>query len=326
LIPLCIFGVGATIYLYISSTKSQIIQKTLLLTGVATILAVIYFILCNSYNISNYYFANLFSDIDAYAQASPIDQTIHIDTLFHSAIIQMLSKFNASSLGLDGLKPLHYHIAAHRWIASNLNVLNGNAPLLLAISKEVAFVPVLFFAMVVTCLCLAFTEIPTLVACGLIFLALFTLDTKIWNYYLVSESYTFSLPIFMGMLPLGKSWLLKACESNRWVPVHPVSIAMAVVAVMVCGTMKISSGVMLALFLTLCISTPKIWHIKKVNWRFITIFCGIILVFLLVSLTWALIYVKNTSLFIFDPFNFAKTYTDQFIWQNIFFIGLVICF
>ena len=40
--------------------------------------------------------------------------TVHVDLLFHAAIVNMLSAFNAQSLGIDGLLTFPYHFGSHR--------------------------------------------------------------------------------------------------------------------------------------------------------------------------------------------------------------------
>ena len=57
----------------------------------------------------------------------------------------MLAKFNTPSTGLDGVKPLEYHVGVHPWVAANLNILGGQAPLLLAICQQIAFFACIIF-------------------------------------------------------------------------------------------------------------------------------------------------------------------------------------
>ncbi len=322
LIPLGIFGVGTTIYLYISSTtKSQIIQKTLLLTGVATILAVIYFFIVNGFYVLDwrYQFGNILSDIDGYTSL------IHVDTLFHSAIIQMLAKFNISSLGLDGVKEFSYHVGVHSWTAANYKIVGGNVPLLLTICQQVAFLPAFLFTTVLTVSLLASSQLSAIAACGFTFLPLWFLGSRIWEHYVNSESQTLSLVIFMAMLPVGKSWLLKADESHRWLPIHPVAVTMGVIAILACATMKVSSAAMLALFLVLCVFIPKIWQENKFNWRRILTVIGVGAIFCLCTFAWGFSQdaIEVTT---FSFFAFARQYRSQFIWQIVFFIGLTISF
>ncbi|WP_027401967.1 hypothetical protein [Aphanizomenon flos-aquae] len=310
-----LFGIGATIFSYLSTQQQgPLLSKTLQLLGAGIILALIYFLVVNGYN-----YAHLFSDVAAYTN------TLHRDTLFHSAIVEMLAKFNTPSTGLDGVKPLEYHVGVHRWVAANLNILGGQAPLLLAICQQIAFLPVLFFTAALVLSCLVSTQVSTLVACGFTFLALWLSGTRIWDSYLAGESYAFSLPIFMAMLPVGQSWLFKACQSDRWFTVHPMAVTMAVVAVLSCQAAKISSGVMLALFLVLCAFIPKILQKTRLNWRTIWPLVALCCAFFLGCLGLAFAF-SGTLPINFYPLHFARICTNQFIWQNLVFLGLIISF
>ena len=314
LVPLGIFGVSATIFAY-SSQQDRSSIKTLQLSVAGIMLAVIYFLVVNGYN-----YANVFADITAYTN------TIHRDTLFHSAIVQMLSKFNTPSTGLDGVQPLNYHVAVHRWVAANLNILGGQAPLLLGICQQVAFLPAVLFTTVLALMCLLSTPLSTIGACGFTFLGLWLFGTRIWDSYLASESNAFSLPVFIAMIPVGQRWLLKASASNRWLTVKPLTLTLTVVAVMACGAGKISSGVILALFLVLCGFVPKIWQQSQLKWRYIGLLFALAIAFLGGCLVLAFSFGDVNLINIFYPFHFARTYKSQFTWQNIIFLGLIIPF
>lgn len=314
LVPLGIFGISATIFTYLSEQDRPLI-KTFQLSGAGIILAVIYFLVVNGFN-----YANVFADIAAY------NNTINVDTLMHSAIVQMLSKFNTSSTGLDGIQPLTYHVAAHRWVAANLNILGGQAPLLLSVCQQVAFLPAILFTTVLSLMCLLSTPLSTIGSCGVTFLGLWLFRTRIWDSYLASESYAFSLPVFIAMIPVGQKWLLKASESNRWLRVEPFPLTLTVVAVMACGAAKISSGVILALFLLLCGFAPKIWQQNQLKWRYIGLLFTLGIAFLGGCLVLAFSFSPVNLINIFYPFHFARTSTSQFVWQNIVFLGLIIPF
>ncbi|MDH6098856.1 hypothetical protein NWP21_08380 [Anabaenopsis sp. FSS-46] len=317
LIPLGIFGISATIFVYILylSPQDRPVIKTLQLLGAGMILAVFYFFVVNGYN-----YANIFADLTAYTN------TVNRDTLFHSAIVQMIAKFNTPSTGLDGVQPLSYHVAVHRWVAANFNILGGKVPLLLGICQQVAFVPAVLFATVLALMCLLSTPLSTLVACEFTFLGLWLFGTRTWDLYLAGESYAFSLPIFIAMIPVGQRWLYKARESNRWLTVDLLPLTLAVVAVLACGAAKISSGVILALFLILCGFIPKMWHKNQLNWRYVGLLLALAIAFFVGCLALAYSFSAGNLTNIFYPFHFARTYRSPFIWQNIIFLGLIIPF
>ncbi|BAZ82401.1 hypothetical protein PN497_12425 [Sphaerospermopsis kisseleviana CS-549] len=314
LIPLGIFGISATIFVYILylSPQDRPVMKTLQLSGAGMILAVFYFFVVNG--TLNYVFA----DINTYTNG------INQDTLFHSAIVQMLAKFNTPSTGLDGVQPLSYHVGVHRWVAANLTILGGSAPVLLGICQLVAFLPAVFFATVLVFMCLLSTPLSTLVACGFTFLGLWLLAIRILDFSLSSESYNFSLPVFIAMIPVGQRWLYKARESNRWLT--PLPLTLSVVAVLACGAAKISSGVILALFLILCGFIPKMWPLNQQKWRYLGLLLALGIAFFVGCLALAFNFSAGNLTNIFYPFHFARAYRSQFIWQNIVFLGLIIPF
>ncbi len=317
LIPLGIFGISATIFVYILylSPQDRPVIKTLQLSGAGMILAVIYFFVVNGYN-----YANIFADLTAYTN------TVNRDTLFHSAIVQMIAKFNTPSTGLDGVQPLSYHVAVHRWVAANFNILGGKVPLLLGICQQVAFLPAVLFATVLAFMCLLSTPLSTLVACGFTFLGLWLMGTRTWDLYLAGESYAFSLPVFIAMVPVGQRWLVKARESNRWFTVDPLPLTLAVVAVLACGAAKVSSGVMLALFLILCGLLPKIWQKNQLKWQYVGLLLALAIAFFVGCLALAFSFSGGNLTNIFYPFHDARIYTSRFVWQNIVFLGLIIPF
>ncbi|MDB9541397.1 hypothetical protein NWP22_16120 [Anabaenopsis tanganyikae CS-531] len=313
LIPLGIFGISATIFTYLSQQDRPVI-KALQLSGAGMILAVFYFFVVNGHG-----YANIFADLTAYTN------TVHPDTLFHSAIVQMIAKFNTPSTGLDGVQPLSYHVAVHRWVAANFNILGGQVPLLLGICQQVAFLPAVFFATVLAFMCLLSTPLSTLVACGFTFLGLWLFGTRIWT-ALGGESYNFGLPIFIAMVPVGQRWLFKARESNRWFTVDPLPLTLSVVAVLACGAAKISTGVILALFLILCGFIPKIWHKNQLNWRYVGLLLALAIAFFVGCLALAFSFSGGNLTNIFYPFHFARIYTIHFIWPNIVFLALIVLF
>jgi len=309
LLPLGVFGVTATLFAY-RACHPKLRAKTLQLVLAGSILAVIYFVIYNSYP-----FANIFSDIAAYNNTISYSP----DALFHSAIMQMLHNFNTPSIGLDGLKKISYHIFTHRWGVANLKILGGQAILLLGICQQVAFVPIFLFTSTLTLILLTSIEISALLACGFSLLSLWSSSIFVGLSYVGSESFTFSLAIFMAMLPVGRFWLFQIYQSRRWSTIHPLAIATAVLAILVCGATKISSGAMLALFLILCVSIPKIWQKDSISWvdvgRFLVLAIPFLLGCLVLGFTFSL---SSRPL--------SLNLNAEFIPSVIAFIGLITLF
>ncbi|MEJ2169693.1 MAG: hypothetical protein P8X90_29670, partial [Desulfobacterales bacterium] len=137
LIPLGILGISFTARSCWLTKNLNSRQDFIILVLASIFLPIFYFFVVNG---SNY--ADIYSDIKG------IQGTLHHDTLFHSAIINMLARFGVPSTGLNGLTPIAYHTGVHRWVAANLRVLGGETPILLAIANQVAFIPTFFFAVV----------------------------------------------------------------------------------------------------------------------------------------------------------------------------------
>ena len=233
-----------------------------------------------------------------------------------------------------GLTKVSYsHLWTHRWIAANLRLLGGEAILLLGICQQLVFLPIFFFTSSLTLSLLTSIELPALVVCGLSFLAIWLLSnvkysTGNLDFFLVSESYAFSLAIFMAMLPVGRFWLFQSCQNHRWLTVHPLAIAAAVAAVLACGSIKISSGLILALFLVLCISIPKLWQKDSISWLNLGRLLILAAAFALGGLALALIFgygLDNGSLLsTISIMGFVRTHPRYFIWLNQTFLVCII--
>ena len=253
LVPVGLLGVGTTIWTIwrSQSFRPSSILFMELVVGVG--LALTYFAVINGGGI-----AHIFSDIAAY-----IGTTISIDTLFHSSIINMVASFGIPSIGLDGIQPLSYHVGVHRWIAANLITLGGNTIPLLSISNQIALVPVFFFSTTLAIVSLSSTLPSALRAVALTFIMLLLTTHPSWDAFLFGESYTFSLSIFMGMLPIGRLWLVRSSQSQKFLAIKPWEIALAIVAAAACWNAKISSGLILAVYILACIMIPKLLQNPK---------------------------------------------------------------
>ena len=209
-------------------------------------LAVFYFLVVNGCS-----YADIYGDLKG------LQGDLHKDTLFHSAIIKVLARFGVPSTGLDGLTPIAYHIGVHRWVAANLLVLEGETPILLSIAKQVAVIPTFFFTVVLAVTRLADRSSIFITTLGVTFAILWLTDSRVWNSYLLRESYLFSLSIFVAMLLVGKSWLSKSVKTNLLNANRPWEIAIALIAIAAYWTAKISTGIILAVYLTACVLNPK---------------------------------------------------------------------
>lgn len=303
LIPLGILGISFTAW-SCWLTKNTFSSRDLLkLLSASIFLPVFYFFIVNGCN-----YADIYGDLKG------LQGNLHKDTLFHSAIINMLARFGVPSTGLDGVTPIAYHIGVHRWIAANLLVLGGETPILLAIAKQVALIPTFFFTVVHAVTRLSDRKSSFITTLGFIFAILWLTDSRLWNSYLLSESYLFSLLIFVAMLPVGKSWITQSLKTKLIDVVRPWEIAIALIAIAACWTAKISTGMILGVYLLACVLSPKF----LANPRHI-----IITIFALIGLSilglWAVNQFYLVFPFSFSPFHFARRYTAVFCWQIIIF-------
>lgn len=311
--PVGLLGVGTiiwTIWRSQSFSPPSILFKRF---AVGLGLALIYFFVVNGGGI-----AHVFSDLAAYT-----DTTISQDTLFHATIINMIAYSGAPSFGLDGIPPLLYHhLGVHRWVAANLTALGGKAILLLPISSQVAFLPAFFFSTTLTIISLSSTFASVLRAVALTFLVLLlTTSYPSWDCILFSESNHFSLSIFVAMLPIGRSWLVRSCLSEKFIAIKVWEIALAVVVVAACWDAKISSGLILAFYILACIFIPKFLQNPK---KFLLPMAVVIGFACLGLIGFIFIkYRRSLSIFQFFPFHFVRTFPIQSLWlSGCFFISL----
>jgi hypothetical protein len=209
-------------------------------TGVA--LGVIYFFVMNTMG-----YAHLF------VPEAALLGTAHHDTLYHSAVASMLTKFGAISAGLDGPVPHIYHAMSHLWLGGLASWLEVPTIHVYYIGPQVVGAPLLIFALAVATFSLwqpSQAKSPLLLVLLPVAL-LFVVDAWDWYAYLDSESYLFSLSLFLLTLPLVFELANRKSAS--------VSILSAVTAVLACAltvATKVSVGTILAAALAFAIARP----------------------------------------------------------------------
>ena len=303
LIPLGILGIYFTAWSCWLTKNASSSRDLIKLLSASIFLTVFYFFVLNGCN-----YADIYGDLKG------LQGDLGKDTLFHSAIINMLARFGVPSTGLDGVPPIVYHIGVHRWVATNLLVLGGETPILLAIAKQVALIPTFFFTVVHVVTRLSDRSSSFITTLGFTFAILWLTGSRVWNSYLLSESYLFSLSVFVAMLPVGRSWIAQSLKTKLLNVVKPWEIAIALIAIAACWAAKISTGIILGVYLIACVLSPKL----LANPRHI-----ITAIFPLIGLgILGLLAVNKFYLgipFSFSPFHFARGYTALFCWQIIIF-------
>lgn len=309
LLPLAIFGIALIIY---SGVKSKIFKSVYELIGVLAtgiFLGIFYFFVTNGMN-----YAHVFSDIAAYTNLH-----LSADTLFHSAIVNMIARFGIPSTGLDGVVPLAYHVGVHRWVAANLLMLGGDTPILLGITQQIALTPVYFFVTTLTVYHLSAREISVLTLVAFTF-GFIWLDECLNSLYtnLIGESYTFSMPLFIAMVPIGISWLKDSIQKTIFKVVKHWEWVLASAAIAACWSAKISTGLMLIIYLFACLFVPKVLQYPK---RYLSILIPTIIVGVI-----SLYGIKKlyfSSIYKFFPFHYALVYKSFFIPQVVLFTFLI---
>ena len=132
----------------------------------------------------------------------------HRDTLFHMAVSSMIKSYGVVSIGLHGLHPLHYHTASHM-ILAGLSLITK-----LSVFDTYAYLyPLVFIPLLLTSF-LCFTEelMPTqstrdwLYRTSALAILLIGLNSTnfqkyaFWLSFYISESYTVSIILLIGLL------------------------------------------------------------------------------------------------------------------------------
>jgi hypothetical protein len=318
LLPLIVSLIGAWILIFLGILGISFTAWSCWLTKNASSSRDLIKLLSASFFLPVFYFfvVNGCDYADIYSDLRGLKGDLHKDTLFHSAIINMLARFGVPSTGLDGVTPIAYHISVHRWVAANLLVLGGETPNLIAIAKQVALIPAFFFTVVHVVNRLSDRLSPFITTLGFTFAIFWLTDSRLWNSYLLSESYLFSLLIFVAMLPVGKFWIAQSCKTKLLNVVKPWEIAIALIAIAACWAAKISTGIILGVYLIVCVGSPKFF--ARPRHIIIAIFTWIGLSILGL---WAVnqFYSDSALTFSISPFHFARKYTKVFSWQIIIF-------
>ncbi|WP_338765422.1 hypothetical protein WAF17_01620 [Bernardetia sp. ABR2-2B] len=70
---------------------------------------------------------------------------IHIDTLFHSSIANMIQTYNTTSAGIDGLVPLKYHVGSHFYLAHFSKIFQEGSLLSYNFGFIIVFIPLFIY-------------------------------------------------------------------------------------------------------------------------------------------------------------------------------------
>jgi hypothetical protein len=273
--------------------REMAIWQWIILLAIAPLAAILYFFVINSYG-----YANFLSPEFA------LLGTQHHDTMYHSAIANMIAKFGALTTGLDGLVPIRYHALSHLWFGLVGRWFGFPAINIYYLAVQTVCFPLLFFALAIAVDSTRPTPMagynPVLVVLAPLS-ALSVLEAfDSWASYLVSESYCFALMLFLLGFPILTRYA-RSTETRWCSPIHIVfGLIAAVLAVA-----KISVGAIWgAGVLFLAFRKTRMNFLTKTATVAAALVAVIILYFTVVSPNHELI--SN-----FKPFHFFQSYPDE---------------
>lgn len=241
--------------------------------------------------------------------------TMFRDTLFHSAIINLIREQGVASTGLDGLPPLTYYVGVHRWVAGIAEIVSGNAALTLAMTAQLFTIPMTVYGFLRAVRSLQ-TGVSQPLLLAVASLAVFLVaQSTVASTFLVSESYSLSLVLMFSALPIGMKWLADGTRVDR--SMLP-EVAVAVLLVIATGYTKVSTAFALVAFFIACMFVCVYRH------RPVLAAVSVLIAGTLCAAICLLLY-----LFYFDPaympvqlFHFSDTYAS--VWYR-YLAAMALC-
>ncbi|MEJ1932410.1 hypothetical protein WDZ92_19410 [Nostoc sp. NIES-2111] len=194
-------------------------------------------------------YATVFGDIQLLAGV------LNKDTWFHTAIIAMLKNEGVSSIGLDGPVHLLYHVGFHAWI-SQLRFEGVLLPVSLAAAMQILFIPAIYALVALCCAAVPAARLaePTIIVAwtqALLWMAAALVTPN----HLFSESYAFSLAFMLAIVPIGLAWMQIGRWRKGWMAAE---ICVALPCIAFATVAKVSTGVVAATYLGLCLLLPPL--------------------------------------------------------------------
>jgi hypothetical protein len=241
---------------------------------------------------------------------------LHMDTLFHASIANMIVHHGAVSSGLDGFVPLQYHVLSHIWLGCLGLWLSVTTPESYYLGAQIVAVPLLFFSLALAAYLLRPAEARWSADAALIILGPWLLlcipDIWGWISYLVSESYFVALIAFLLALPLLAEIAEPGKRSDLALQIPALAVAIAVMTLS-----KISVG---PIFLAAC--AFLFWRRLGLTFSSLVKFVAPIL---LVLLLLAYFTFGNAKIFLqgLDPLSFFREYPSG-AWPNTVANGVLL--
>jgi hypothetical protein len=197
------------------------------------------------------YFSPIFIEKLAAGEFSNEDFGNGLDTLFHMSIMQMIKTYNISSIGVDGLIPIKYHVGSHFVLAQFSKVLNVSVNSMYQLGYPVIFLPTFLkvflssifrirksLAINGTHSRFSFWTILLLFTFGFIPFESVNLSAE---GLLTSNSYLFSLLIFFSTLSI--AFTCFKSESSIQNSNKPYAFLLIAILVLISGIFKVSTMV-----------------------------------------------------------------------------------
>jgi hypothetical protein len=239
----------------------------------------------------------------------------NLDTLFHASIANMLVKHGVLSTGLDGFVPIDYHFLSHIWFGCAGLWFRTDTITAYYVGGQVIGIPTLFFSLALA----TYLVLPAPRRLGngalvllLPLLLLVLTELYGWTSYLVSESYSFALIIFLLALPALAE--MARGRSHRILDRRSLSLAAAVILTLLC---KVSVGAVLG---------AAFGYVLLRQWtRTLFSFLKLSFVLALASLAGLIgLYGNLGGMSAFDPFSFVSDFPDA-AWPNILANLILVC-
>ncbi|MEO5333872.1 MAG: hypothetical protein H7839_17810, partial [Magnetococcus sp. YQC-5] len=221
---------------FINLLKNMNIHKLLFMIIFPPISALALYFSMATYTSNLYY--NLFLPEYFLLNSPPVDT----DTYLHTAITSMIQKYGVPSLGLDGIKPVAYHVGSHYWFAALGSMIGSMPTHTIPFSMFIIVLPFFFWCgWNVTSVLRIYKngqEILHIVLTVLIF----WLITNYYLKYLLSESFVMATSLFLLLLPI----IIRIFNENDTANTSLLLYIILLVFIFIISSVKLSAGIMVA--------------------------------------------------------------------------------
>ncbi|MFM9843248.1 MAG: hypothetical protein ACKVOI_09815 [Dongiaceae bacterium] len=237
----------------------------------------------------------------------------YLDTSFHAALTEMLRNFGVVSVGLDGLVPQFHHVGSHFWLGAVSGIFDMPAIELYPMAFQIFAVPCFTFYFLYAAAYLMRERLRnpvTLITAGLILT--FVTSWFFLDKLLLSESYLYSLILFLAALPLLLAMLSRA-ETSTVVFWRFFCASILFGAILI--VFKVPTGVMWAA----AVAIVFVRRFTAPRWRNTGLVLGVLTIAGAAAILLAVSFLsKHGVLYYVSPFDFAGGSKKYFISDVLF--------